>query len=183
MNKKQKSNRMTRKDFIKLTGLTGASVLILNGCDFFVSEIEAIKGKSEGVYIQTPKIGEDIFKYIQRLKGEFNITLYRQILGAANEFKEGDKSINISAVDEESRKHARQLLGNTQIARLNKYSVYRDEILDLIQQSITGNPSLDKWTMQELKEFLLTKPELQIKKFHCHVMIHILNSLNSIHVW
>ena len=157
-------NKMTRKDFIHITGLTGASLLILNGCGFLDSENETISVPSEGVYIQSPKMGEDIFEYVQRLRGKFDITLYRQVLGAANEFKEGDQSINISAVDEESRNHARQLLGNTQIAHLNKSSVYRDEILDLIQQSITANSSLDKWTMLELKVFLLTKSELEIKE-------------------
>lgn len=158
------TNKMTRKEFVNLAGLTGASLLILNGCDLFVSDNERISGNIEGVSIQSPKVDEDIFKYVQRIKGKFDIKLYRQVLGAANEFKEGDQSIKISAVDEESRNYARQLLGNTQIARLNKTSVYRDEILDLIQQSITANPNLDNWTMQELKIFLLTKPELQIKE-------------------
>ena len=158
------TNKMTRKEFVNLAGLTGASLLILNGCDLFVSDNERISGNTEGVSIQSPKVDEDIFKYVQRIKGKFDIKLYRQVLGAANEFKEGDQSIKISAVDEESRNYARQLLGNTQIARLNKTSVYRDEILDLIQQSITANPNLDNWTMQELKIFLLTKPELQIKE-------------------
>ena len=158
------TNKMTRKEFVNLAGLTGASLLILNGCDLFVSDNERISGNTEGVSIQSPKVDEDIFKYVQRIKGKFDIKLYRQVLGAANEFKEGDQSIKISAVDEESRNYARQLLGNTQIARLNKTSVYRDEVLDLIQQSITANPNLDNWTMQELKIFLLTKPELQIKE-------------------
>jgi len=158
------TNKMTRKEFVNLAGLTGVSLLILNGCDLFVSDNERISGNTEGVSIQSPKVDEDIFKYVQRIKGKFDIKLYRQVLGAANEFKEGDQSIKISAVDEESRNYARQLLGNTQIARLNKTSVYRDEILDLIQQSITANPNLDNWTMQELKIFLLTKPELQIKE-------------------
>ena len=87
------TNKMTRKEFVNLAGLTGASLLILNGCDLFVSDNERISGNTEGVSIQSPKVDEDIFKYVQRIKGKFDIKLYRQVLGAANEFKEGDQSI------------------------------------------------------------------------------------------
>ena len=133
---------MTREEFIKLSGLAGASVLILNGCDFFVSKNEALATSADGVVIQNPTSGEDIFSYINRVNGGFENTLYRQILGAANEFKEGDKSLNISAANKQSRIHARELLGNTNIGSLNGHSVYKDEILELIQQSTKDNPTL-----------------------------------------
>ena len=155
---------MTREEFIKLSGLTGASVLILNGCDFFVSKNEASMTSAGGVVIQTPTSGEDIFVYITRVKGKFDITLYRQILGAANEFKEGDMSLNISAANEHSRIHARKLLSNTTIGRLDKHIVYKDEILELIQKSTTENPTLQNWTLQELKDYLMSCPEEKIKE-------------------
>ena len=75
---------MKREDFIKISGLAGASVLSLNGCDFFVSKDEALATSAGGVVIQNPASGEDIFTYINRVNGEFDSTLYRQILGAAN---------------------------------------------------------------------------------------------------
>ena len=155
---------MTREEFIKLSGLTGASALILNGCDFFVSKNEALATPSEVVVIQNPISGEDIFSYINRVKGEFDITLYRQILGSANEFKEGDMSLNLSATNKESRTHARELLANTTNGSLNKHLVYKDEILELIQQSTQENSALENWTLGALKDFLLSEPEEKIKE-------------------
>jgi len=42
--------------------------------------------------------GEDIFAYINRVKGSFNQTLYRQVIGASNAFKEGDETIGVGPV-------------------------------------------------------------------------------------
>lgn len=155
---------MTREEFLKLSGLAGATVLILNGCDFFVLKNGVLATSSEGVIIQSPTNGEDIFGYIKRVKGEFKITLYRQILGAANEFKEGDKSLNISAADQQSRINAREVLGNTVIRNLNEQLVFEDEISMLIQQSVQENSTVENWTLRELKDFVLTQPEEKIKE-------------------
>jgi ethanolamine ammonia-lyase large subunit len=43
------------------------------------------------------------------------LRLYAQLLGAANEFKEGDLSVGVAAADDASRKHARTLLANTRV--------------------------------------------------------------------
>src|ERR1700756_4580005 len=56
---------------------------------------------------------EDVFAYIDRAKGRFDLTLYRQLIGAANEFKEGDRAIGVGAVDETTRRNVRSLLSNT----------------------------------------------------------------------
>ena len=44
----------------------------------------------KSVSLSPPQTGEDVFAYVQRKRGAFEPNLYRQILGAANEFKEGD---------------------------------------------------------------------------------------------
>jgi len=155
---------MTRKEFMKQGGLVGSSILLLNGCKLFVSDQEVLDSDLVGVVIKKPKMGEDIFTYIHREKGGFDNTLYKQILGAANEFKEGDKTLNIAALTNQSRIHARQLLGNTSIKDLNDHAVYRDQLLELIQQSIKPNPALENWTLQELKDFTLSQPEDKIKE-------------------
>ena len=155
---------MTREKFIKLSGLAGASVLILNGCDLFVSKNEAIRNPVMGISIQKPMTGEDIIQYLNRVNGKFDITLYRQILGAANEFKEGDLFINVSALDPESRTRAKELLSNTRIEDLNKHIVYQDEILELIQKYTQKNTTLVKWSLGELKAFALDQPEDKIKE-------------------
>jgi ethanolamine ammonia-lyase large subunit len=43
--------------------------------------------------------GEDIFTYINRVKGGFDHTLYQQVIGASNDFKEGDLTIGVGAKD------------------------------------------------------------------------------------
>jgi ethanolamine ammonia-lyase large subunit len=155
---------MTREDFLKQVGIMGVSVLVLNGCNLFVSQEEVLDSDLVGTIIQKPKIKEDVFAYINRVNGKFDTTLYKQILGAANEFKEGDKTLNIAAVDDNSRSYAKELLANTKIASLNKNVVFKDELLVLIQQSIQVNPSIENWTLQELKEFILSQEEEKIKE-------------------
>lgn len=155
---------MTRKDFLRNTGITGASLLILNGCDFLMPNPVISAAKSAGVLLKSPLMGEDIFRYIQRVNGSFNRLLYQQILGAANAFKEGDQSLNIAAANEQSRGIARELISNTTLKSLSETVVFEDELLVLIQKSIVPNPEIENWTMGELKNFILTQPENEIKR-------------------
>ncbi len=155
---------MIRKEFLKQAGLMGASILVLNGCNLFVAKEETLNADSLGAKILKPQSNEDIFAYINRVNGKFDNTLYKQILGASNEFKEGDKTLHIAAADDSSRSHARELLGNTTIKSLNENVVFKDELLELIQQSIQPNPEIENWTLQELKDFTLTQEEAQIKE-------------------
>ena len=154
---------MNRKKFIKHTSYTGVAVLLLNSCNLFGKKEVNFTKNSLAPILEKPKLGEDIFGYIQRTNGPFNSTLYKQILGAANEFKEGDQSLQIAAADEASRINARDLLGNTKLGDLNKNIVYEDEILHLIQQSTVQNQTIDNWTFKEFKNFLLTETEEKIK--------------------
>lgn len=155
---------MTRKKFLKRVGFTGASILALNGCNLFSSKEELQGASVKGLTLEQPDTNEDIFGYIQRVKGQFDNTLYKQILGAANDFKEGDQTLNISASSDETRVYARRLLSQTKIASLNEHVVFEDELLNLIQQSIEPNTDLNNWTMGELKAFVLERPEDEIKK-------------------
>ncbi len=155
---------MTRKKFISQTGMIGSGMLLLNGCDLFVATDGVSDSTVAGAMIKSPEIGEDVFAYIRREKGSFDQTLYRQILGAANEFKEGDETLNIAAHDEDSRSHARQLIANTSIKNFNEHIVYTDELLELIQRSVKPNPELGNWTVQELKDFTLSESEEKIKE-------------------
>ncbi len=155
---------MNRKEFLKQTGLTGTSLLLLHGCTLFEADKKKIDTSLSGVVIQKPHKGEDIFGYINRIHGTFDITHYRQILGAANMYKEGDATLKIAAKNDQSRIYARELLSATTIGDLNKNCVFKDDILSLIQESTVENPDLDRWTMQELKHFTLTQPEERIKE-------------------
>ena len=109
--------------------------------------------------------GEDVFAYIGRVKGGFDQTLYRQLLGAANDFKEGDQAIGVAAADETTRANARALLANTKIRDLHEHPLLVDELQRLIWQTTdqAQYAQVQDWTMGQLKEFLLTASEPDIK--------------------
>jgi len=117
------------------------------------------------VTIKEVKPGEDVFAYISRLKGSFDQTLYQQVIGASNAFKEGDQTIGVGADDETTRQNARTLLANTKIKDLYEHPLLADDLQKLIWQT-TDQAQYEKvkgWTMGQLKEFLLTKSEAEIK--------------------
>ncbi|MGI0524721.1 ethanolamine ammonia-lyase subunit EutB [Rhizobium giardinii] len=109
--------------------------------------------------------GEDIFTYIRRVKGDFDQTLYQQVVGAANDFKEGDRAIGAAAVDEATRENARTLLANTKIGDLYQHPLFEDDLQRLIWQTTdqAQYAKVKDWTMGQLKEFLLAEPEAGIK--------------------
>jgi ethanolamine ammonia-lyase large subunit len=110
--------------------------------------------------------GEDVFTYINRVKGGFDQTLYQQVIGAANAFKEGDETIGVGAGDDATRQNARTLLANTKLKDLHERPLLGDDLQKLIWQT-TDQARYEKvkgWTMGELKEFLLTRSESEIKE-------------------
>lgn len=89
-----------------------------------------------------------------------------KILGQANEFKDGDVIVEVAAKDDAERAHAREILRQTKISEIHDNPVYRDEQQELIWKDT--NPKayqkIKHWTLGELKTFLLTQPENQIKQ-------------------
>ncbi|MDP2236269.1 MAG: ethanolamine ammonia-lyase subunit EutB [Bacteroidales bacterium] len=154
-------NQITRRSFVTQTGLLSASLILLNGCNFWIPSIDENTSPLSVIY--EPFDGEDIFEYIHRVKAEMDLTLYRQIVGAANDFKEGDLTIGVAAESESSRANARLLLSNTKIRDLNKNVLFKDGILDLIQQTTASDNEIQDWTIGELKQFLLSEKEDAIK--------------------
>ncbi len=142
--------------------MIGASFVLFNACDF-KSTTERV-GAIEGVNIKTPRTGEDIFSYIKREKENFDQTFYRQILGAANEFKEGDQTLNINADSQDSRTNARTLLTATKLKDLNEYAVYEDDIYELVTKTTLEDAAILDWTLGELKRFVLQESEADIKQ-------------------
>jgi ethanolamine ammonia-lyase large subunit len=108
---------------------------------------------------------EDVFGYIRRVKGKFDVNLYRQILGAANEFKEGDQAIGVAAGDEQTRTKARTLLANTRIEQFGMHPVFQDGLSELLasREHDTDIPSSRSLTFGRLKDDLLKRDEQQIK--------------------
>lgn len=153
--------KISRKEFLTKMGFLGTSALLLNSCDF-----KSLRDKSTGgitPVIDQPLDAEDIFAYIQRTVGEYDLTRYRQIIGAANEFKEGDLTLGIAAESDQSRTNARALLANTTVGDLKTHSLFTDGLYDLIEKGTEANPELNSWTMGELKAFTLSESEDAIK--------------------
>ncbi len=156
---------LRRRTFLAMMGVAGAALAGLT--------LTAKRAAAEAITIQEIKQGENVFTYTERIKGKFDQTLYQQVIGAANDFKEGDLTIGVGAKDEASRKIARELLANTRLKDLHEHPLHVDDLQKLIWKT-TDQAQYDKvkdWTMRELKDFLLTKSESEIKG--------IMNGLNS----
>ncbi|MDY6837745.1 MAG: ethanolamine ammonia-lyase subunit EutB [Thermodesulfobacteriota bacterium] len=117
------------------------------------------------VTIKDVRPGEDVFAYVKRIKGRFHRTLYRQVIGAANPYREGDEAIRVAADDPITRVHARMLLAHTRIKDIHEHPLFEDELQELIEETTDKAQyhGVKDWTMGELKTFLLTRPEGDIK--------------------
>ncbi|WP_197527598.1 ethanolamine ammonia-lyase subunit EutB [Posidoniimonas polymericola] len=119
-----------------------------------------------GVVVDFGADGEDLFAYLHRTAGGFDLAAYRRLLGAGNEFKEGDQSEGVAAADDASRAAARELLANTRIGDLERQPVFTDAQSDYIAQAVDPEAArkLAGWTVGRLKAFLLESSEEQIKQ-------------------
>ena len=153
-----KNEGMSRRKFLAMMGAAGVTL---------AGYTLAAKAASGGGVITLKDVtpGEDVFAYIHRVKGDFDQTLYQQVIGAANAFKEGDRAIGVGAEDEATRKNARTLLANTKIKDLYEHPLLVDDLQKLVWQTTdqVQYAKVKDWTMGQLKEFLLTKPEAEIK--------------------
>lgn len=126
--------------------------------------LKAAEAKA-GVSIQEVREGESIFAYVERIAGRFDRKLYKQILGAANEFKEGDEIVGVAAADEASRQNARTLLSHTLLHEIDAQPLIGDRLYDLLERTTNRTASRRSagMTVAELKHFLLTLDEAAIK--------------------
>ena len=101
--------------------------------------------------------------------GKFDLSTYCKLLGAANDFKEGDQIIGVAAEDDAERTFARKLLSGTRLSDVVSHPPHVDELYQLTRGSTLASepdvalPSIANWTFGELKTFLLTKDEGDIK--------------------
>ena len=152
---------MSRRTFLAAMGVASAAL-----AGYTLAERKAFAGEA------TPPIavgevmpGEDVFAYIKRIKGAFDQKLYQQVIGASNDFKEGDLTIGVGAKDDATRQNARALLANTRISDLYEHPLFEDNLQKLIWKTTDSSQyaKVKDWTMGQLKEFLLTKSEAEIK--------------------
>ncbi len=148
---------MSRRKFLVFMGATGVT---LAGLQLPASPAAAV----EPVTIKDAKQGEDVFAYISRVKGGFDLTLFQQVIGAANAFKEGDQAIGVGAKNDADRENARKLLANTKIRDLYEHPLLEDDLQKLIWRTTdqAQYAKVKDWTMGELKAFLLKSSEAEI---------------------
>jgi ethanolamine ammonia-lyase large subunit len=117
------------------------------------------------VSIGAVRDGEDVFAWLNRVHGAYDVTKYRQILGAANPYKEGDDAEGVAAADEASRENGRRLLANTRIASLVAHPILEDEVAAFADAQVDAKVlrRIDGWTLGELARFLHDQPEPAIK--------------------
>src|SRR5262245_14350381 len=117
------------------------------------------------VSLQPSMPGEDVFRYLRRTAGGFSAARYKQILGAANPFKEGDQIVGVAAADDASRRTARALLAATRLDQINAHPLLEDNLFRLLQQSVNEAAAAKTaaMTLGELTRFLLRESEATIK--------------------
>jgi hypothetical protein len=91
------------------------------------------------------KAGESVFGYLERTRGGFDLPLYRQLIGAANEYKEGDEAAGLATSDATSRANARLLLRNTRISELRAHPLFEDGCPTACCPISTSRPRWRDW--------------------------------------
>ncbi len=115
--------------------------------------------------VPRPLSAENIESLILSRRGRWDDVLYRQLLGAANEPKEGDAIVGVAASSEEARRHARELLSNTPLHIIDAHPPHVDQLLKYIQSAVDADQQQKQqaWTLGELKQHLLTDTESDVK--------------------
>lgn len=133
---------------------------------FSVAGAAASKALSGAVQIPMIQTGEDLFAYMTRTRGGFDPLLYRQLLGAANSFKEGDLRLGVAAADETARRNARTLLANTRIGALQSHPVLHDSLTEVLRQDVDSGiaAQLAGWTLAQLRSYLVQSDEAGIAR-------------------
>jgi len=107
--------------------------------------------------------GEDLFAYLARTGGDE--ARRRRLVGAANEFKEGDAALGLAASDLASRTAARALLANTAVGRIAAAPLFRDDLHDALQAALDPRAAghVATWSMGQLKTFVLGADEAEVQ--------------------
>ncbi|MFM2230097.1 MAG: hypothetical protein RL607_1355 [Bacteroidota bacterium] len=149
-----------RRKFLTQLSLLSTSIFLLRANTF------APQNESPHAFIdiKPPLKNEDIFTYIHRETGGFDVNLYKKLIGTANEFKEGDALLGIAASDESARQSARTLIANTKLSAVVEQPLFKDALFDYIQNTTAFDQQITNMTFFELKNFLLESDEDNIKR-------------------
>jgi len=140
------------------------SSFLLN--DLFATGVDDAVNINNPLIIRSIHKNENIFNYMDRINGrKFDRNLYKKIVGAANEFKEGDLIVGVSAGNEQTRIFARKLLSNTLVKDLHDNPLFIDMQQVLIWNDIneTAYLKIKDLTVLQLKKLILNGPENVVK--------------------
>ena len=151
-----------RRSFLK--GLIGSAAVVAEGS--LHESCLATESARAVPALAEPLADEDVFGFIRRLRGAHDTKLYARILGAANDFKEGDEIVGIAAADDESRRNARLLLARTRLEDLDAKPLHRDGLFDFASSARSERAASRsaEYTLGDLKRLLLRADEDEIKK-------------------
>jgi len=123
-------------------------------------------GLPRGVSLPAAQPGEDVFSYLRRKAGGVSMARYKEILGAANPFKEGDQIVGVAAADDAARHTARALLAATRVDQIDVHPPLEDKLFRLLQQSIDQAAAAQTaaLTLGELTRLLLRESEAAIRR-------------------
>lgn len=152
---------MTRREFCSGAGAAVGTMLIPG----VLNAGEYVSALPSAVRIGPLKRGEDLFSYMKRVSGGFSQDLYQKIIGAANEFKEGDRIIGVAAADEITRRRARRLLLATRAGDIDSHPLFSDPLYDTISSIL--NPAararVSVMTLRQLRDIILLRSESTIR--------------------
>jgi ethanolamine ammonia-lyase large subunit len=151
---------LTRRTFLQSATVAAANSLGGSLGHGFCEESAA-----EAVPIGIPTSNEDVFSFVSRTAGHWDRRLYLQVLGAANEFKEGDESVGVAAVDNASRINARRMLAETKLAKIDAHPLIEDNLSAFNREALDAQSRSEsaEWTLGALKTFLLKSNEASIR--------------------
>jgi ethanolamine ammonia-lyase large subunit len=116
-------------------------------------------------WILETKPDEDLFAFMNRTTGKFDRTIYQQLIGAANDFKEGDQILGVAAADEAVRSKARRLLSNTRLHDILNHPLFEDKLYSRLLETLSMDSvkKVSPMTVGGLKKFLLSRDESEIQ--------------------
>jgi ethanolamine ammonia-lyase large subunit len=158
---------MKRRTFLVSGALASGALRGLGGRALFAGASSSVQAPTTPRKVSIPdaRNGEDVFAWLDRVHGGYDVVKYRQVLGAANPYKEGDDAQGLAAADDASRENSRRLLANTTIRSLLAHPIYQDEVITFADARVdtTSRRRIEPWTLGALARFLLDQPEPQIK--------------------
>jgi ethanolamine ammonia-lyase large subunit len=153
------SHALPRRDFLYQLGAVSITMILAKSHAFSASPLSA----PAPIGLKDALVDDDLFSYIKRMRGKFDIDLYKQLIGAANEFKEGDQIAGIAAANDADRKIARALIAQTLLSDVFQQPIYQDAQYDLIQSTTVMDPDVMGMRFGEFKKFLIESNEEAIK--------------------